>query len=964
MAVAYVKLKIDSEGRAELVQTGKDFDDTGKKAASAQAVITKACAGIKAGLVAAAAAAAAVGAGVLASVNHLLDMAGKMTDLSQVTGIAVTDLQAFEVAGSMVGVGAEAIADSMVKLQRKMVEGSAATRKALSDIGLGLEDVRKMTAGEQMSAILQGLSKIEDEAKRNALAVELLGKSGAKLVPLGADFEAIRKRAEDLGIIMSRDVVKAADDLGDSVGMLGMTFGGLSNNVAAAIVTSEPLHALIEGLTDIMGQLSIWVRQNQSDIRAYVDGGVVFLLQALIQGITVIEVFAAAWKALLDTWTYVKTGALMLVETLKLQFKVMTQPWKASQFWEEYKRGIDSITAEAADDLQEHQKSLDGFVGLTTKVKGVVEGLRDKVAGLAGVQHAGAGAAKAHGEGMKAGAEAAVTYKRAIEEATEALRKSEQEIRDAEVRAKANEALMAGPPAALIRVVDTMQKRFGDGHLTDLMVKPFVATRKEIEGVNTKLSEAVEKTMDWQGLLGALTNVFDALGVKADNVLSRMVAGFLAGKAAAQSIAPVLARLKDSIDKDGKVTKGVKFVDLENAEKGKTAIAGLTAAVTAYKSGVLGGAAAGAAFGASFGPIGAGIGAVAGGLLGFLGRGKQVREELQQMRAEFIRSAGGIKELEWKAMEAGVSLDAFFRARNAAELANAINQVKDSLAAAEEATEALQQAMDKYGFTAAEVPQMAQKAMDDMAASLLKNYQLLVAGGADVTLVQQRMAADFSAYVQQAIASGTAIPESMRPIIDSMIKQGLLLKANGEAYTEAEAAGITYTESLSAGLARAVDAINRLVDALLKIPDRTVTVTTNFVTNGSPSPGQGSGSHGQQQHGDGSGGGGTFDPSEERKPYGARAGGGWMIQRGAYDFAERGPELAVPAQVVRDGGMVGGVRIGGGGGVTFHIGELNVMSPDPSRAGQDVLETLKDVARNNTGNVLADLSAGLKQLGA
>src|SRR5207247_2005355 len=100
---------------------------------------------------------------------------------------------------------------------------------------------------------------------RTALAMELLGKSGANLLPLASQFGDLRKEAEALGIVMSDEVLGAAADLDDQTDRLSAVFGGLKNNLVSVIVQSEPVQAFMSGLVKLFGDLSKWVQKNQGD---------------------------------------------------------------------------------------------------------------------------------------------------------------------------------------------------------------------------------------------------------------------------------------------------------------------------------------------------------------------------------------------------------------------------------------------------------------------------------------------------------------------------------------------------------------------------------------------------------------------------------------------------------------------------------------------------------------------------
>jgi TP901 family phage tail tape measure protein len=124
--------------------------------------------------------------------------------------------------------------------------------------------------------------------------------------------------------------------------------------------------------------------------------------------------------------------------------------------------------------------------------------------------------------------------------------------------------------------------------------------------------------------------------------------------------------------------------------------------------------------------------------------------------------------------------------------------------------EALMDLADEYGITLAQLgPTFAQGLLADQFMDLLADFEALIAGGADYNGVLEGMSDEISALVQQALLMGTSIPESMRPIIESLIEQGLLLDANGDLITDIS--DIEFTEDPFEAIA---DGLSDLLDLL------------------------------------------------------------------------------------------------------------------------------------------------------
>jgi hypothetical protein len=262
------------------------------------------------------------------------------------------------------------------------------------------------------------------------------------------------------------------------------------------------------------------------------------------------------------------------------------------------------------------------------------------------------------------------------------------------------------------------------------------------------------------------------------------------------------------LDSLGQVAGGIGTV-IEGIDQWRDAGAGLGGFVTKLSAGL--------------GVLGTGIGIIKGiaGAIGGLFGGKE--REVNKLRDQFLQSVGGAEALRKKALEAGVSVDAIFNAKDSRKgLESAIAMVTKGFgdweaaqALVGEAQEALNDAVKRYGFEVSELgPLMQQQELDKQAQGLLQDWKILNAAKIDAVAILQRMAPAMNEYLQTVVASGAAVPEAMRAQVEKMIEMGLLLDENGNAFGSLAEAGITFTETLTEGLSRAIEAINRLVSAL------------------------------------------------------------------------------------------------------------------------------------------------------
>ncbi len=128
------------------------------------------------------------------------------------------------------------------RLQATMLDasqGSETALRTLAELGLTAEDLAGKSVEEQFDIAADALNRIQDPGKRAALAMDLFGKSGQKMLPLlsagSAGMRAMRDEAETLGHVMTREDATAAAALTDAFGRLTAISKGVVLQIGAAM---------------------------------------------------------------------------------------------------------------------------------------------------------------------------------------------------------------------------------------------------------------------------------------------------------------------------------------------------------------------------------------------------------------------------------------------------------------------------------------------------------------------------------------------------------------------------------------------------------------------------------------------------------------------------------------------------------------------------------------------------------
>lgn len=179
-----------------------------------------------------------------ASVRAAADRLGDLADAAASIGITTDALQELRYAAQLSGVQQEALQTSLTLLSRNLgtaASGMGAAKKSLDQMGLSAADLVAMPLPDALAKIADKMAEIESPAVRAAMAADLFGRSGVAMVPMlikGADgMAALRKEANDLGVVVDESIIKKAEDAGDKLDALSLV---ISSNLTAALIDLAP----------------------------------------------------------------------------------------------------------------------------------------------------------------------------------------------------------------------------------------------------------------------------------------------------------------------------------------------------------------------------------------------------------------------------------------------------------------------------------------------------------------------------------------------------------------------------------------------------------------------------------------------------------------------------------------------------------------------------------------------------
>jgi hypothetical protein len=202
-------------------------------------------------------AALSVGA-LIASTRATIDHADALNDMAERTGLAGDKLSELEYAARLNGTSLEDVETALKKLSVKALDAAQGGKQAAAmfdalGVAVSGADGSLRNSDELMTEIASVLNQVQDRTLRTALAVEVFGKSGDKLIPLFENMQASRQEAQRLGAVIGVDFQKASAQFNDDLDRMILMSRAFGVNLA-----NEVLPTLQRFITELIAGRSIF----------------------------------------------------------------------------------------------------------------------------------------------------------------------------------------------------------------------------------------------------------------------------------------------------------------------------------------------------------------------------------------------------------------------------------------------------------------------------------------------------------------------------------------------------------------------------------------------------------------------------------------------------------------------------------------------------------------------------------
>lgn len=190
-------------------------------------------------------AAAALGGGLGLAVKGAIDRFDQLSKTSQKIGIPTEQLSALTHAAKLSDVSIESLQKGVARLARNAVEagqGLSTPLKAFKALNINFRDSEGniKTVGDLLPEIANKFAKMRDGPEKTALAMQLLGRAGADMIPLlnggAAGLKQMTDEARQLGLVISGETGRTAEAFNDNLTRLRAVLTGVVTQFTANIL--------------------------------------------------------------------------------------------------------------------------------------------------------------------------------------------------------------------------------------------------------------------------------------------------------------------------------------------------------------------------------------------------------------------------------------------------------------------------------------------------------------------------------------------------------------------------------------------------------------------------------------------------------------------------------------------------------------------------------------------------------
>ena len=249
------------------------------------------------GLLAVGVAAGAAAAGLAHSVRGTLNAADEMAKASRKIGIPIEELSRLRHAADLSDVSFGGLQNSIRRLSANMNDaknGVGEAKDAFEALGVSVtdQDGNLKSASQVLTELSERFAEMPDGAEKTALAMDLMGKSGADMIPMlngGAEaLQSMMAEADQLGLVFTEEMGQNAEAFNDNMTRLSAIFGSIGRQIAAELAPH-------------LAAFSEWLVANAPRIVEMTSSLINFGVAVVREVSAIVEAIQSGWQAF-ESW--------------------------------------------------------------------------------------------------------------------------------------------------------------------------------------------------------------------------------------------------------------------------------------------------------------------------------------------------------------------------------------------------------------------------------------------------------------------------------------------------------------------------------------------------------------------------------------------------------------------------------------------------------------------------------------
>jgi hypothetical protein len=220
-------------------------------------------------------------------VAHMSEMGEEAVRNSAMLGMSVEKVQELSFAARMVGGDADGMSMGLMHLERSIAEagdGSSKAAQSFTALGISQAQLKNSSPEQVLGLIANAFHNAQDGADKTAIAMDLMGRMGAQMIPLlnqgSQGLEQMGVLAKSTGSILTEVQAEGLEKTAQSITTLKANVEGVG--VSLLEVFKPGIDAVISGLTTVIGYIRAFIDLINVAVQA-IEGGLLLGLAAVIE---------------------------------------------------------------------------------------------------------------------------------------------------------------------------------------------------------------------------------------------------------------------------------------------------------------------------------------------------------------------------------------------------------------------------------------------------------------------------------------------------------------------------------------------------------------------------------------------------------------------------------------------------------------------------------------------------------